>query len=342
MPLLERVAEQVRAALGARDALRLRARRRGRLLGQLLHRRGRVLGDAAARALRAAVRPAVAGLGRGAARARARRRLRSSPRTSPGRSPRCTRAAQRLGRGQAHRAARRGRRRASCAAVAAAFNRMASDLESMERERAMVLAGISHDLRTPLSRLRLALEMSGAEATPRGHDRRHRGDRRHHRPVPRFRARRRRGRRTSSDLTDAAATSSRSITRASARTCRVHDRADAAPFRFARMAVRRAVANLVDNALRYAGEPVEIETSRQRRQPSSIEVRDRGPRHPGRRGRAPEAPVHAPRRLAQRRRRLGPRPRDRRAHRARARRRARAPAARGARPRRAADVLSTR
>ena len=48
--------------------------------------------------------------------------------------------------------------------MAAAFNRMASDLESMERERAMVLAGISHDLRTPLSRLRLALEMSGAEA----------------------------------------------------------------------------------------------------------------------------------------------------------------------------------
>src|SRR2546427_735287 len=48
---------------------------------------------------------------------------------------------------------------------ATAFNRMASDLAGMERERAMVLAGISHDLRTPLSRLRLMLEMSGAEST---------------------------------------------------------------------------------------------------------------------------------------------------------------------------------
>ena len=84
--------------------------------------------------------------------------------------------------------------RASCAAWRAAFNRMASDLESMERERAMVLAGISHDLRTPLSRMRLALEMSGAEAdAARAHGRRHRGDRRHHRPVPRLRARRGRG-----------------------------------------------------------------------------------------------------------------------------------------------------
>ena len=48
------------------------------------------------------------------------------------------------------------------------------------------------------------------------------------------------------------------------------------PFRFARMAVRRAVANLVDNALRYAGEPVEIEVMA--RNPSiAIEVRDQGP-----------------------------------------------------------------
>src|SRR5205807_2048659 len=75
-----------------------------------------------------------------------------------------TRAAGRLGRGEAHQPVPEEGAR-ELLALAAAFNRMASDLASMERERAMVLAGISHDLRTPLSRLRLMLEMSGAEST---------------------------------------------------------------------------------------------------------------------------------------------------------------------------------
>ncbi len=46
-------------------------------------------------------------------------------------------------------------------AVARAFNQMSSDLAANERERALVLAGISHDLRTPLARVRLAAEMTG-------------------------------------------------------------------------------------------------------------------------------------------------------------------------------------
>jgi len=47
--------------------------------------------------------------------------------------------------------------------LAAAFNQMASDLNQHERERAEVLAGISHDLRTPLTRLRLEAEISIAD-----------------------------------------------------------------------------------------------------------------------------------------------------------------------------------
>ncbi|MCE1242655.1 ATP-binding protein [Oryzomicrobium sp.] len=49
------------------------------------------------------------------------------------------------------------------AVLASAINRMATDLASNENERAQVLAGISHDLRTPLARLRLALEMSTSD-----------------------------------------------------------------------------------------------------------------------------------------------------------------------------------
>ena len=40
------------------------------------------------------------------------------------------------------------------------FNRMARELAKVEEDRAVMLAGISHDLRTPLARIRLEAEMS--------------------------------------------------------------------------------------------------------------------------------------------------------------------------------------
>ena len=40
------------------------------------------------------------------------------------------------------------------------FNRMARELAKVEEDRAVMLAGISHDLRTPLARMRLEAEMS--------------------------------------------------------------------------------------------------------------------------------------------------------------------------------------
>ena len=43
--------------------------------------------------------------------------------------------------------------------VARAFNQMTRDLRKAERDRATFLAGVSHDLRTPLARLRLGAEM---------------------------------------------------------------------------------------------------------------------------------------------------------------------------------------
>ena len=40
-----------------------------------------------------------------------------------------------------------------------AFNSMASGIKQLEDDRALLMAGISHDLRTPLTRIRLATEM---------------------------------------------------------------------------------------------------------------------------------------------------------------------------------------
>jgi two-component system osmolarity sensor histidine kinase EnvZ len=40
------------------------------------------------------------------------------------------------------------------------FNQMVDDLQQLEKDRAIILAGISHDLRTPLARMQLEVEMA--------------------------------------------------------------------------------------------------------------------------------------------------------------------------------------
>lgn len=44
-------------------------------------------------------------------------------------------------------------------AVTQAFNKMARGIETLENDRRLMLAGVSHDIRTPLTRIRLATEM---------------------------------------------------------------------------------------------------------------------------------------------------------------------------------------
>ncbi len=184
-----------------------------------------------------------------------------------------TAAARRLGRGEAHQPlAEEGAR--ELRVLSTAFNRMASGLESMERDRAMVLAGISHDLRTPLSRLRLSLEMSGASQTAaeaisadvdemdaiigqfldfaRGED-----EKQEEHDL----------RGVLEELAEHYARLGKTL---------VFGRNDYLSFRFARLGVRRAIANLIDNALRYAGEPIEI-VSYAEGGKAIVEVRDRGP-----------------------------------------------------------------
>ena len=184
-----------------------------------------------------------------------------------------TRAAGRLGRGEAHQAVPEEGAR-ELRELAAAFNRMASDLASIERERAMVLAGISHDLRTPLSRLRLALEMSVPDdgATQAMVADIEEMDA----VIGQFLdyARGETETKNVDDLNNLLVDVCGHYARLGKRIT-LHDE-PVPPFAFARLAMRRAVANLVDNALRYAGEPIEIR-SRVAGNVAQVEVLDRGP-----------------------------------------------------------------
>jgi two-component system osmolarity sensor histidine kinase EnvZ len=52
------------------------------------------------------------------------------------------------------------------APLSRAFNQMSSDLETLAENRTVMVAGISHDLRTPLTRLGLAVEMLDESSDP--------------------------------------------------------------------------------------------------------------------------------------------------------------------------------
>jgi two-component system osmolarity sensor histidine kinase EnvZ len=48
-------------------------------------------------------------------------------------------------------------------AVTRAFNQMSAGIKQLEKDRNLLMAGVSHDLRTPLTRIRLATEMMGPD-----------------------------------------------------------------------------------------------------------------------------------------------------------------------------------
>ena len=158
--------------------------------------------------------------------------------------------------------------------VSVAFNRMAGDLAAMERERATVLAGISHDLRTPLSRLRLAIEMSGTD--PQTADGMGADVEEMDKVIGQFLAFARGEdepllvgdlNALVAEIVDGYRKRDQAVAFTPGRLSRQ---------RFAPLAVRRAVSNLIDNALHYAATPVEVATARDATR-ALIEVRDRGP-----------------------------------------------------------------
>lgn len=186
-----------------------------------------------------------------------------------------TRAAQQVGRGERPAPAPEDGPR-EIATLATAFNQMSSDLERLERDRATVLAGISHDLRTPLARLRLGLEMMDGDASMHAglaSDIEEmdtiigqflafaRGETEDRSPV---------------DIDALCADLASRYGKLGKAVRHQRSLSGAGTLPLAPMAMRRAVSNLVDNALRYAGEPVEIESGFAEGR-AWVEVRDRGP-----------------------------------------------------------------
>jgi two-component system osmolarity sensor histidine kinase EnvZ len=156
-----------------------------------------------------------------------------------------------------------------------AFNEMSRDLARLDADRALILAGVSHDLRTPLSRLRLGLEMSGAD--PQLKDGMTADIEEMDRIINQFLDFARTDGGEAPQHADLAA-----IAAEVAEHYRRHGRAVATELKsvpqlpLQAMAMRRVVLNLVDNALRYGEKDVGIAV---RADGTSVvlEVADRGP-----------------------------------------------------------------
>ena len=159
--------------------------------------------------------------------------------------------------------------------LANAFNQMSEDLARSERERAEVLAGISHDLRTPLARLRLEAEMSVNDEAARTAIA---GDIEQMDAII--------GQfldyaRAAGDEAPAETEVGRLLGDVAARFSRTGvqlqlDLADCRPAQLRPLAVARAVGNLIENARKYGGGEITL-AAREADGQLLIEVMDRGP-----------------------------------------------------------------
>ena len=183
-------------------------------------------------------------------------------------------AAHELGRGQ-HPAPVAERGAIELKQLAEAFNRMSSDLKRLDAERAEVLAGISHDLRTPLARLRLEAEMSISDALARNavSDDIEQMDA----IIAQFLDYARDEREERAEPTDVNALVTQ-LAGAQGRTARGVDlRLGDVPLALIyHQALARALSNLLENARKYGGGEVTVDTRREN-DDIVIDVLDRGP-----------------------------------------------------------------
>ncbi|MGH8620416.1 MAG: ATP-binding protein [Burkholderiales bacterium] len=162
--------------------------------------------------------------------------------------------------------------------VAKAFNQMAADLQRTDRERALMLAGVSHDFRTPLSRIRLGVEMLNADPALR--EGMAQDVEEMDAIVGQFLDFARggpEGAEAAATDTDLDALVARVVERYRAKGEPVSAKPGGVPpLPLRALAIERLLTNLINNALRHAKTPVEVETRVDSGQ-AVLSVLDRGP-----------------------------------------------------------------
>ncbi|MDX5405955.1 MAG: two-component system sensor histidine kinase EnvZ [Chromatiaceae bacterium] len=164
-------------------------------------------------------------------------------------------------------------------AVTKAFNYMARGIRQLEQDRALLMAGVSHDLRTPLTRIRLASEMMHEQDSwirdgiiNDIEDMNAIIDQfidylRHHKEEP--------GQKENlntlvQELVQAEHLQQRHIS--------THLASDLPDITLRRIAIKRLLNNLLENALRYSEGDIEISTGFERnRKRVYLQIRDHGP-----------------------------------------------------------------
>ena len=167
---------------------------------------------------------------------------------------------------------------AELAELAHTINQMAQQVQALLANRTTLLAGISHDLRTPLARMRLALEMLPADTSPKLIARLNNDVEEMNRLIGEFLNFSRGLEQEVPQQTDVNALLQELAQNAAAEGAVVQWQAQQpCEHRLGQMAVRRIVSNLLSNAVRYGGgKPVTLQcdcTGSELR----IAVLDRGP-----------------------------------------------------------------
>lgn len=161
-------------------------------------------------------------------------------------------------------------------AVNKAFNQMARDLLQAQKDRALLLAGVSHDLRTPLTRLRLTAELMSS-SDPDLTEGIIQDIEDMDAILEQFISFMRDGSDEATEYSDINQVLAEVIAKYDAQGIDIHAELNVTPaISFKRLAMKRLFTNLVANAVKYAGGKIEV-LSRTQDHEIVISFMDRGP-----------------------------------------------------------------